>query len=640
MEPKKTRKTIVRSHERSARYGIDPENGMPRIMLGTKDLDKKRMKSQDLLDTARPYMAELENFLGENHGNVIILTDRTGVILEVSGDQKDVEKAAGLSLKRGSSMDEKSIGTNAMGTAIREGRAVQVKGSEHFVKAFQQWSCSAAPIHDANNEIVGTLNLTSDEDRLHPYTLGLVGATVKAIESRIHNSSVQKQLYDAQHYAFSIMNHLSFGLIAIDLKGMIHWVNDTACRSLDIRRTRLINREISEIFPQWEQFRDLVDKDVQILDEEGELNTRNSSAKYLLNAYAIHGQDGDRIGYVLSFRPLSRMLKLMNKYQPQQLRFTFDKIIYKGKKMKKLVDYARTIAHTPSTILITGESGTGKEVFAQSIHNASDRKNNAFIAINCGAISPTLIESELFGYEEGAFTGALKGGKPGKFEQAHQGTLFLDEIGEMTLEMQVKLLRVLQDKIVTRVGGSKMVKVDVRLIAATNKDLGEEVKVKRFRQDLFYRLSVIPLELPPLRERKMDIPPLYHFLLEQKANKLDRPIPPTDTRTMQQLVHHDWPGNIRELENFAEKAVILSDHPEQLFPGAFPEEDQGNGEDFLTMKDKENLPSMAQVEKIVIEKYLEHFDGHITLTAQTLHWVWEETPFTRKSKNTGSGYSL
>ncbi len=116
----------------------------------------------------------------------------------------------------------------------------------------------------------------------------------------------------------------------------------------------------------------------------------------------------------------------------------------------------------------------------------------------------------------------------------------------------------------------------------------------------------------------MDIPPLYHFLLEQKANKLDRPIPPTDTRTMQQLVHHDWPGNIRELENFAEKAVILSDHPEQLFPGAFPEEDQGNGEDFLTMKDKENLPSMAQVEKIVIEKYLEHFDGHITLTAQTL----------------------
>ena len=618
MAAKKARKTIVRSHERSAGFGIDPENGIPRIMLGAKDLDKKRMKNRDLLDIARPYMAELDSFLGDKHGNVIILTDRTGVILEVSGEEEDIEKAATLNLKRGANMDEESIGTNAMGTAIREGRAVQVTGTEHFVKAFQRWSCSAAPIYDANSEIVGTLNLTSEEDRLHPYTLGMVGATVKAIESRIHNSSVQRQLYDAQQYAFSIMNHLSFGLVAVDLKGMIHWVNDTACRSLDIRRTRLIDREISEICPQWEQFRELVDKGEQILDEEGELNTRNASARYLLNAYAIFGQEGDRIGYVLSFRPLSRMLGLMNKYQPQQLNFTFDKIIYKGKKMRKLVDYARTIAHTPSTILITGESGTGKEVFAQSIHNASDRKNNAFIAINCGAISPELIESELFGYEEGAFTGASKGGKPGKFELAHQGTLFLDEIGEMTLEMQVKLLRVLQDKMLTRVGGSKTVKVDVRFIAATNKDLGEEVKMKRFRQDLFYRLSVIPLELPPLRERKMDIPPLYHYLLEQKAHKMDRPIPPTENRTMQQLVHHNWPGNIRELENFAEKAVILSAHPEQLFPGASLEEDQGSGEDFLTFRDKDKLPSMAQVEKLVIEKYLEHFDNHITLTAQTL----------------------
>jgi sigma-54 dependent transcriptional regulator, acetoin dehydrogenase operon transcriptional activator AcoR len=618
MEPKKARKTIVRSHERSAGFGIDPEEGIPRIMLGARDLDKKRMKNQDLLDISRPYMDELDTFLGENHGNVIILTDRIGVILEVSGDSEDVKKAAALNLKTGANMDEKSIGTNAMGTAIREGRAVQVRGSEHFVKAFQRWSCSAAPIYDTNNEIVGTLNLTSDEARHHPYTLGLVGATVKAIESRIHNSSVQKQLYDAQQYAFSIMNHLSFGLIAIDLKGMIHWVNDTACRSLNIRRTRLINREISGICPQWDQFRVLVEKDEQILDEEGELNTRNASAKYLLNAYSIYGLEGVRIGYVLSFRPLSRMLRLINKYQPQQLSFTFDKIICKGKKMKKLVNYARTIAHTPSTVLITGESGTGKEVFAQSIHNASDRKNNAFIAINCGAISSSLIESELFGYEEGAFTGASKGGKPGKFELAHQGTLFLDEIGEMTMEMQVKLLRVLQDKTITRVGGSKTVKVDVRLIAASNKDLGEEVKMKRFRQDLFYRLSVIPLELPPLRERKMDIPPLYHYLLEQKASKLDRPIPPTENRTMQQLVHHDWPGNIRELENFAEKAVILSAHPEQLFPGAFPEDDPGNEEEFLTLKDKEKLPSMAQVEKAVIEKYLEHFDNHITLTAQTL----------------------
>ncbi len=617
-DKKKEKVTIDKAHARSASYGINPEDSIPRIMLSNKDVEKAQMKNQEFINISRPFINELLFQLSEEQGFITLLADKTGLILEVYGNEEDITRAAGLNLKKGVNMDERSIGTNAMGTAIKEGKAVQVSGVEHYMKNYQRWTCSAAPIFDSNNNIVGVLNLTAEKDKFLPYVHAIVKTTAKAIENRIHNYYIQNQLYDAQQYAFSIMNHLSFGLIAVDLKGEIHWVNDTACRSLNIRRTKLVNKDITTVFPRWEELKKEIDKDETILDEEEVLNTRNSTEKYLLSAYSITNQSGDGIGYVISFRPFSRMLRLINKYAQPQLNFTFDKVIYKSKKMKKLVSYAKTVANTPSTILITGESGTGKEVFAQAIHNASDRNNNAFIAINCGAISSSLIESELFGYEEGAFTGASKGGKPGKFEMADKGTLFLDEIGEMPLEMQVKLLRVLQDKTVTRLGSGKAVKVDIRLIAATNKNLEEEVKNGNFRQDLFYRLSVIPLYIPPLRERKMDVPPLFLYFLKVIANKLDRPIPPTGNEMLSKMVKYNWPGNIRELENFAEKAVILSGNMEQLFPNDTEENVSETGDDVFIMKDQENLPTITTVEKQLIERYLEYFENNVTKTAKAL----------------------
>ncbi len=613
-------RAIGKAHARSESYGINPEENSPRIMLSDRETERERMKNLDLINISLPFIEELQSLLGEENGFITLLSDNTGLIMEVFGKDDDIKKAAGLNLKKGVNMDERSIGTNAMGTAIKERKAVQISGVEHYMKHYQRWTCSAAPIFDSNDNIIGVLNLTAEKDRFMPYIHGLLKTTVKAIENRIHNYSIQRQLYDAQQYAFSIMNHLTFGLIAIDLKGEIHWVNDTACRSLNIRRTKLVNQDVSIICPGWERLRDSVDKNEQVLDEEGELNARNSSEKYLLSAYSITNPKGDVMGYVISFRPFSRMLRLINKYAQPHLNYTFDKIVFKSKKMRKLVSYAKTIANTPSTILITGESGTGKEVFAQAIHNASDRKSNSFVAINCGAISATLIESELFGYEEGAFTGASKGGKPGKFEMADKGTLFLDEIGEMHTEMQVKLLRVIQDKTITRLGGGKTKKVDVRIIAATNKNLEAEVKKGNFRQDLFYRLSVIPLYLPPLRERKMDVPPLFHFFLKQMANKLDRPIPPADHYLLEKLVKYDWPGNIRELENFAEKAVILGGNREQLFPKEVTEEEPSTIPEgtLLQVNDSEELPSLREVEKQVIEKYLQYFDNNLSKTAKKL----------------------
>ena len=214
------------------------------------------------------------------------------------------------------------------------------------------------------------------------------------------------------------------------------------------------------------------------------------------------------------------------------------------------------MANTPSTVLITGESGTGKELIARALHENSVRRDGPFIKINCAAIPKTLMESELFGYEKGAFTGAV-GAKPGRFELAHGGTLFLDEIGEIPVEMQVKLLRVLQESEFERVGGIKTIKVDVRLVAATNRDLAAELATGGFREDLYYRLNVVPIHLPPLRERREDIPLLVGHFIAKFNDRLRKEITHIEPAAVERLVSYNWPGNIRELENVIERTMLF-----------------------------------------------------------------------------------
>lgn len=248
--------------------------------------------------------------------------------------------------------------------------------------------------------------------------------------------------------------------------------------------------------------------------------------------------------------------------------FALDNIIGNNKKIIELKETIRRVANSDSTVLITGESGTGKEIFANAIHEISNRQDKNFVKINCAAIPENILESELFGYEEGAFTGAVKGGKIGKFEMAHMGTLFLDEIGDMSFDMQSKMLRVLQDKVVERVGGNSPKKVNVRLIAATNQNLLKKIEKGEFREDLYYRLNVLLLELPPLRERLDDIEPLCEFFISKYNNKFGIYIEKIDDEAMDYLLNYMWPGNIRELENVIERAYNFVDgniiHVKQL----------------------------------------------------------------------------
>ena len=254
-----------------------------------------------------------------------------------------------------------------------------------------------------------------------------------------------------------------------------------------------------------------------------------------------------------------RSLIKENQYLREKLakKFNFDNIIGKNKRMAELFELIQDVAKTSSTILITGESGTGKELIANAIHFNSDRIKKPFVKVNCAVLAENLLESELFGHVKGAFTGAIKD-KTGRFELAHGGTIFLDEIGDISPNMQLKLLRVLQEGDFERVGGTETLKVDVRIIAATNRDLGEAMREGHFRQDLFYRLNVIPIEVPPLRERKDDIPLLAtHFLAKFNAD-FGKNIQAIDDDAMRRLQSYNWPGNIRELENLMERAVVLT----------------------------------------------------------------------------------
>jgi two-component system response regulator HydG len=319
-------------------------------------------------------------------------------------------------------------------------------------------------------------------------------------------------------------------------------------------------------------------------------------------------------------------LKEENRLLRESLGSTFDlrNIIGRSRSMVRLLETVAQVAPTEATVLITGDSGTGKEMIAGAIHFNSPRKGSPFVKINCAAITETLLESELFGHEKGAFTGAYRR-KEGKFSQAHRGTLFLDEISEMSQAMQVKLLRVLQERELTRVGGEEVLRIDVRLIAATNKDLLREIESHRFRDDLYYRLNVVNLIVPPLRDRREDIPLLAQHFLRHFAEKNRKNMKGLTPQAMDRLLRYDWPGNVRELMNVIERGVVLARSEfidEEQLP-LIPEAEGGR------MSPKEKAPgdlSLDEVEKATILNTLQSVGGNkseaarrLGITRKTLH---------------------
>ncbi|HSV30823.1 MAG TPA: sigma-54 dependent transcriptional regulator [Atribacteraceae bacterium] len=281
-------------------------------------------------------------------------------------------------------------------------------------------------------------------------------------------------------------------------------------------------------------------------------------------------------------------LRREREYLREEMReeFQFEGVVGESPAMQEVMKVAKLVARTGASVLIYGESGTGKELLARSVHNQSERRDKPFVVVNCGAITETLLESELFGHEKGSFTGAHSR-KLGKFELAEGGTVLLDEIGEMSPAMQVKLLRVLQEKSFERVGGTQLIRVDVRIIAATNRDLSKAMQENSFREDLYYRLNVMPIDLPPLRDRKEDIPVLCEFILRKHAKVLHKKVKGISPQTMRLLKKYHWPGNIRELDNVLERALILTQDETVKIEDLWLFREQGRAQKFKLLQDME-----------------------------------------------------
>jgi PAS domain S-box-containing protein len=366
-----------------------------------------------------------------------------------------------------------------------------------------------------------------------------------------HNSTM---LEDALKKNIAILNAVHDGVMAVDYNGNIEQVNHSLKKFMGLEDQSLIGRHIRE-FLSPAVIDDIVDHNRSFVDKEVEIKIQNKKIPVYLTAHPVNKKTLSG-ATVLSFKSAQEITYLAKNFtttgnQP----ITFEDIVGNSDEIESVKTLARKVAIGDSSVLIRGESGTGKELFARALHYESIRSNGPFIAVNCAAIPEPLLESELFGYEEGAFTGARRGGKPGKCEMAIGGTLFLDEVGDIPLFIQSKFLRMIQERTIERVGGNKTIPIDVRIISATHRNLESMIENREFREDLYYRLNVIPLNLPPLSERPEDIFDLSMYFLDKYAKRLNKSITQISDETLDILSHYKWPGNIRELENSIEYAV-------------------------------------------------------------------------------------
>lgn len=463
-----------------------------------------------------------------------------------------------------------------------------------------------------DNAIIGAVAVFQDITELQTIADELAG--VKSLKSTLE--AILDSAFDC--------------IVVVDRDGNISMLNQAYCELLGVTEEEVIGKHVTEV----------------IENTRMHLVAQTGKAE-ICEVWRVRGhdcvvtripilKDGDIVGAVgkIVFRDVKDLKLLAKKvislqseieYYKEELRkvhggkYTIDSIIGNTEKTIWLKSIALKAAKGNSTVLILGESGTGKEVFAHAIHNASPRRFGPFIKINCAAMPENLLESELFGYEEGAFSGARKGGKPGKFELAHRGTIFLDEIGDMNLAMQSKVLRVLQEKEIDRIGGTKTNKVDVRVIAATNRNIDAMVEKGEFRQDLYYRLNIITLQLPPLRERKGDIPLLCEALLTKISTRVQHSVKEIKPEAMKLLVEYDWPGNVRELENVLERTINLIEHEtaisaEHLPPNLKKSFDRKD----LVSGTKDLAGIVAETEKQAIYKALETAGGNRSKAAKIL----------------------
>lgn len=603
------------SHERCKIYNINYNQIYSNKILDEKELFEKMEENRELVLAAAPIMNKIYDFVkGSNFFS--ILTDKEGCILNVIGDEEILSEAFRFKMIPGAYMDEENIGTNAMGTCITENNPIQVSAEEHFISAYHRWTCSGCPIKDESGKIIGTLDLTGYSEQVHSHTLGMVVAGARAIENQLMNNKLRSKLLTEKKQQKLILDSILKGFITADMQGIILSANSFASELFGCSNEELLHMKTSDILKDWNSIYKSIKEDSSPFKKDVDVISKRNILQLNLTVYPVKNQNNEATNVILVFDEVKKQRKSIDSIMGRHAIYTFDKIVGKDANFLQVINFAKKISDSRSNILIMGESGTGKELFAQSIHNYSERSNGSFVALNCGAIPRNLIESELFGYEQGSFTGAKAGGNPGKFEIADGGTIFLDEIGEMPLDLQTRLLRVIEEGTVSRIGSSHERVVDVRVIAATNKNLKQEVENGTFRKDLFYRLNVLPLRLPSLCERKGDIKLLLDYFMDRISKKLNKKKVHIPLEYIEKLVEYNWPGNVRELENYVELAVNT-----EMVPDIHVLNFEESSNKSIKIKSAANVSSvlsLKEMEKEHIVNVLESTGHNITQAASVL----------------------
>ena len=519
--------------------------------------------------------------------------------------------------------------TYVIGKVVKTGKPIVIESmedSENCTVCVEKDKCKLKamicnPIK-YENETIGAIGLIAISEM---YKKTLLENQVNLIEfldrmsdliiSKLLEKEASDKLQVVKNQLISIMDSIDEGIIAIDENGFIVYSNSIMNEIFRLTSSELKKKRIYEVLPQ-HYIKKLAKENKQFSNVEISINKSGIESHALVSSKTV--QLGEKnAGSILTFRKMDDIYKVINEISLNNLSTSFDDIIGDSVEITQVKEKAKKVANSNSTILILGESGTGKELFARAIHESSNRKNKPFIAFNCAAIPENLIESELFGYEEGAFTGAVRGGKTGKFQLAQGGTIFLDEIGDMPIHLQTKLLRVLQERAIEKIGGHKSISIDARVIAATNKDLYKMAENGEFREDLYYRLNVIPINIPPLRERTGDIKIILEYFLKQYNKKLDKNIKGFSANVESVLLNNKWKGNVRELENVVEYSVNM-ESTSYITMNSIPQKiknAEGNKSGYM------NIMPIHEMEKKLIQEALLLYGDSVTgknMAAETL----------------------
>jgi len=592
---------IANSWRRSLAAGLLPSGRLTdSVCLTPGSLNHALARNHDLLAHSRPVMEYLFEQVRHSQ-SMVILADNQGVLLNTQGDVGFLSKAERVALATGSSWHESHRGTNAIGTAVAEARSVEIHGGEHFLERNGFLTCAAAPIMSAEGKLAGIIDISGDQRSRHPHTLGLVSMAARMIENRLVISSCRHHIRLHLHAQPEGIGTVAEGIIALSEDGWIVGANRNGLALLhlaspDLGATPLIRAIDMRLDELLSRHKRRPGQPVQVHLHDGsplfvQVHAVQPPLTVARSPIPCEIQSGD----ALSGLDTGDLL------------------------WRTACDKARRISGKPIPLLIQGESGVGKEIFARAVHASGPRRTEPFVAINCAALPENLIEAELFGYSPGAYTGARREGSIGRLREAHGGTLFLDEIGDMPLTMQTCLLRVLQERQVSPLGGGKSVNVDFALICATHHKLREAAEKGHFRSDLYYRINGLTINLPALRERK-DFQALTDRLLADlnpgknihlAANLIDR------------LSQHRWPGNLRQYVSSLRTASAMLDSGEecidwQHLPDDLVEELNANLQQTSHAKPDQVPQNLEELSRSAIQQALENCRGNISEAARRL----------------------